>query len=621
MLQQLRSAAAGVVVKALLLLLVISFAAWGVQGYIFQEQQGDSVAKVGESSISRAEVASAFRRQLTRYRSQGLDFSEEQARSFGVLDQVIQQLIAARVYESGGEWLGMGVSDAAVRDIVRGEEVFFDETGRFSLTRYQFVLNQIGVSESQFVAETRRDILRRQIINSFDYSGDAPAVLVKALHRLRGEKRTAEIVTVPVDKALDVGEPDSTALAEIHQARAELFTAPERRRLSFLHLGSEAVLGEIVVTEDQIRQEYDNSINSFTTPETRAVQQMLLDDEETATRAAKALAGGQDYETVAKEIAGQDAADLELGTFTAGSFPAPELWDAVAGLSSGGNSEPRQTDFGWHIFRVTEIAAESITPYVDVRADIESALKNEQVGEALYRLSTALEDELAGGAGLEEAAGTLGVLVQKAGPLDIGGNDESGAPATGLPGGDFLASAFATLNGEISNVVQLAEGYYILRVEDVVPSALRPLEDVRDEVAGLWKDEKRLEAARTRALSIVERIENGGSLSEIAAAEGLTVSETSPFDRRGQGENLPAVTPRLVSDLFDARPGQAAMDESPEGMVVARLTSIVPADPGETGELGTVLGDQMIGDLLDQFSMGLRARFGVEIDRAALNRL
>lgn len=621
MLQQLRSSAASVVVKALFLLLIVSFAGWGVQGYIFQEQQGDSVAKIGELSISRGELAGAFQRQLRRYRAQGLDFTEEQARSFGVLDQVLRQLISARIYENGGEWLGMAVSDETVRNMLREEQSFFDETGRFSMQRYQFVLNQSGVTESQFVADMRRDVLRREIINSFDYSGDAPEILVKTLYSLRGEKRTAEFAVVPVDAALDVGEPDAEALAAMHQEQADRFTAPERRRLTFLHLNREAALGEVTVTEEQVRQRYDESVAAFTKPETRTVQQMLLDDEESAKKAASALAGGQDFESVAKEIAGQEAVDLDLGAFTAANFPAPELWDAVAGLSSGAVSEPGQSDFGWHIFRVTEITAESITPYEEVRADIELAMKTEESSEALYRMSTALEDELAGGASLEEAAETLSIAVQKTGLIGIDGIDETGVQAAGLPDGGFLDTAFTTLNGNLSDVVQLPEGYAVLRVEDVVMSALRPLEDVRDEVTGLWKDGKRLEAARARALSIVERIENGEALAKIAASEKLTVTETTPFDRRGEGTDSPSVTPPLVSDLFNVRPGQAAMDETPEGLVVAQLKSIVPANPEQVGDMGAVLGDQMIGDLLDQFSKGLQARFGVEIDRAALNRL
>ena len=621
MLQQLRSSAASLVAKLLVVLLIISFAAWGVTDYITQGQQDDSVATIGDVAISSTELSEAFQRELNRFQAQGIELTAEQARGLGLLDQVLDRLISARVYEAGGDWLGMAVSDDAVRKVITEEPSFFDETRRFSRSRYEFVLRQSGISEGRFVADVRRDILRREIINSFDFPDKAPDALVTALHRWRGEMRVADFAVVPVDATLDVGEPDTATLDALHQEQAERFTAPERRRLSYIHLNREAALKEIVVTDEQLRQRYEEDLAAYTEPERRTVQQMLLADEAAARRATAAIGEGRAFAAVAKESAGQDASDVELGTFTAAGFPVPELWDAVAGLAQGAVSQPRESPFGWHIFRVTRIVPETVTPFDNARKKIEEELKAEQSADVLYDLSRALEDELAGGATLEEAATALAVPLRRTALIDIGGAGVDGQAAADLPGGDFLDTAFLTESGEVSYVTQLPEGdYYILRVEAVVPSALRPLEEVRDAVADLWKADRRREAARARALAIVASVEGGGSLTDIAAAEGLAAKESKPFDRDGGGAESPHITPLLASDIFKIRPGQAAMDESPEGFTVARLKAIEPADPSNPGELATVLANQMIGDVLVQFNNGLRERFGVEVDRTALNR-
>jgi len=346
-------------------------------------------------------------------------------------------------------------------------------------------------------------------------------------------------------------------------------------------------------------------------------------DEDTARRAAAAIGEGRSFETVAKEIAGQDAAALDLGTFTAADFPVPELWDAVAGLEQGQVSEPRESPFGWHIFRVTKIVPESVTPFEQARDKIEKDLQGEQVADVLPGLSRALEDELAGGATLEEAAAALDVPLRQTPLIDINGAGTDGQKVPDLPAGDFLDTAFLTEKGEVSyEVKQLqAGGYYVLRVDDVVPSALRPLAEVRDEVVELWKSDKRHEAARARALEIVTRVENGESLTDIAGAEGLTATESKPFDRRGTGSESASVTPQLASDVFKLQPGQAAMDESPDGFTVAQLKTIVPADPTKPGEIATVLANQMMSDVLVELNNALRERFEVAVDRAALNRL
>jgi peptidyl-prolyl cis-trans isomerase D len=621
MLQQLRASAASLVAKLLVVLLIISFAAWGVTDYITQTGQEDDIAVIGDVTISSAELRDVFQRELNRFRAQGIELTAEQARSLGLLDQVLDRMISARLYEASGDWLGMAVSDDTVRKLIDEEPSFFDESGRFSRSRYEFVLSQSGVSEGQFVADVRRDILRREIINSFDFPDKAPDALVTPLHRWRGEKRVAVLAPVPVNATLDVGEPDTATLDALHQEQADRFTAPERRSISYIHLNREAALKEIVVTEEQLRQRYEENLAAYTEPEKRTVQQMLLADEATARQAAAAIGEGRTFAAVAKEIAGQEAADIELGTFTAAGFPVPELWDEIAGLAQGAASEPRESPFGWHIFRVTDIVPETVTPFDSARERIEEDLKAEQSADVLYDMSRALEDEMAGGATFEEAADVLAVPLRRTALVDIGGAGVDGQPAADLPGGDFLDTAFLTESGELSYVTQLPEGdYYQLRVEDIVPSALRPLEEVRDEVADLWKTDKRREAARTRALEIVTRVESGGSLEDIAPAEGLTAAESRPFDRRGGGAQSVHLTPLLASDLFKIRPGQAAMDESPEGFTVAQLKAIEPADMSDPGELPTVLANQMTGDVLVQFNNGLRERFGVEVDRTALNR-
>lgn len=622
MLQQLRSSAASLVAKLLMVLLIISFAAWGVTGYITQVRQDNDVATIGDAAISAKELGQAFQREINQFRAQGIEITAEQARGLGLLDQVLDRMISARVYEMGGEWLGMAVGDATVRGAIAEIPSFFDETGRFSRARYEFALSQSGISEGQFVADMRRDILRRHIINSFDFPDKAPEALAAALHRWRGEKRVVVYAAVPVDATLDVGEPDTATLDALHQEQADRFTAPERRRVSFLHLNRERASREIVVTDEQLRQRYEENLAAYTRPEKRTVQQILVPDEATARQVAAAIGEGRSFESVAKELAGQDVADLELGTFTATGFPVPELWDAVAGLAPGKVSEPRESPFGWHIFRVTEIVPESITPFDEVRSKIEEDLKGEQAVDVLHDLSQTLEDELAGGATLEQAAASLDTSLRKTAPIDNTGVGVGGQPVADLPGGDFLDTAFLTESGEMSYVTQLPDGgYYVLRVDEIVPSALRPLEEVRDEVAGLWKDDRRHEAARKRALEIVTRIENGGSLTDFASTEGLVTTESKPFDRRGGGAESASITPQLAGDVFKLQPGQAAMDESPGGFTVAQLKVIVPADPTKPGEIATVLANQMMSDVLVQFNNGLRERFGVAVDRAALNRL
>jgi len=419
-----------------------------------------------------------------------------------------------------------------------------------------------------------------------------------------------------------VGEPDEEALKKLHDELATRFTAPERRVVSYLDISPSVAMRNIQVTEEQLRENYQNRIDEFREPRKRIVQQIRLADETTARKAAEALASGKSFEDVAGEFGTGDGTALEFGRFADGEFPIPEVAGAIDSLDVGGVSAPVETAFGWHIFRLAGFQEERIQPFEEVRSEIETTLKNEKAGDVLYQLSTSVQDAIAGGATLELAAQTASLEVHKAGPIDINGMDASGDRVTGLPQGDFLQIAFAADAGATSQMTPSKDGgYFILRVDEVTPSAVRPLAEVRDEVVAAWKKDKRKSAAQERALAIVQRIENGIALKTIADEEGLTLSESKPFDRRGQGAETPLVTPALVSDIFKVKMGQAAMDESPDGYTVAQLKEIVPADAAEAEGLAKTLGDSMTSDVIVQFNNALRDRFDVEVDQSALTRL
>jgi peptidyl-prolyl cis-trans isomerase D len=621
MLQILRSSSGGLVAKAFMILLIISFGAWGVQGYLDQAGQGEIVATVGDETITTSELAAAFALDVRRFQAQGSDLTAQQARNLGLMDLALDRLIQGRTYDAASVWLGMGISDKNIAQAIREEELFRDDSGNFSRSRFEFLLRNSGVSEAQYVLDLRRDMIKREIINSLAFTAGAPAVLEKRLHLYRNEKRVATMTVVPVDDALDVGVPDDASIAQIHQDQAERYTAPERMSATFVILTAERAMKDVTVTEEGLRDRYEDNLASYTTPEKRTVQQIPFADEESARKAAGMIGEGRTFETVAKETAGIEGEALTYGEFTAGDFPIPDLAPTIQALGEGAISEPVSTDFGWHIFRVAAIQPVRVSPFEEVREQIENRLKTELASELLYNMSTTLEDELAGGATLEGAAAALGVETRKTGLVDIEGMDSDGKPVDGLPGGEFLNTLFFTVVGEQSALGQTPEGsYYILRVDEIVPSELRPLAEVRDEIVAGWQTEQRRKTAQTRALAIVERIENGEPLSGIAAAEGLETSDSNPFTRRSEGVESNLLTPVLVGDMFQLQPGQASMAETGDGFVIAELKSIQPAGPSDTGNMASVIGSQITGDILRQFDAALREEFEVDIDQAAVAR-
>jgi peptidyl-prolyl cis-trans isomerase D len=241
MLQKLRSSSGGIIAKAFMVLLIISFGAWGVQGYLNQASQGEVVASVGSDTITTSELAAAFGRDVRRIQAQGSDLTAEQARDLGLMNLALDRLITSRIYDAAADWLNMGLGDKRVADAIRAEPAFYDDSGAFSRSRFEFLLRNSNMSEQQYATDLRRDMIRREIINSLAFTDGAPIALEKKLHLYRNEQRVVTLSVVPVDKTLNVGTPDEATISQSHQDQAERYTAPECRAVSYFLLTVEPI--------------------------------------------------------------------------------------------------------------------------------------------------------------------------------------------------------------------------------------------------------------------------------------------------------------------------------------------------------------------------------------------
>lgn len=246
--------------------------------------------------------------------------------------------------------------------------------------------------------------------------------------------------------------------------------------------------------------------------------------------------------------------------------------------------------------------------------------------ETVIELANAFEDELAGGATLDEAARTLNLDLTKIDAVSAAGRAPDGSKIPAIADRPVLLSlAFSTPEGETSGLTETADGgYAMLRVDGLTPRMLRPLEEVRSRVVADWQAAQRAEAAREKAEAIAERVRAGEDLAAIAGELGLSVKTSDPF-RRDTGDAEANVPADLAADLFQLEEGGVATGEADEGHVVARLIEIRPADAGadspEVAKLRRDISDAMAGDVLAQFGDALRRKIEVRVNQDAIDAL
>ena len=627
MMQAIRTRAGSIVVKVLFGLLIISFGFWGIytRSDYFQGHSPETViATVGDDNIRAADLQKVLQPALERLRAQfGGTIEPQQVKQLGIVDLLLNQLIDRNLLDQEAARLRLDISDDVVRGAIYENPAFKGPDGKFSRALFEQVLMINRLSEDQLVARLRREVPRSDLLQALTVGIAAPRPIVEALYRYRNEKRVADIVAFPVASAADPGQPSEADLTKFYEAHPDLFRAPEFRAFSVATLAPSDIAKPAEVPEAKVRQEYEQRKEEFETPERRDVQQILSPSEEKAKEAETALAAGKDWKEVATTIAGQDPDTIDLGPLKRSEIPH-ELGDVAFELPLDKPSDPIRTPLGWHILRVVKIDAPQTQGYDEVKPQIQAELAQQEAAERLEKLGNKVDDALAGGMPLADAAQKFGLKFTPVAAADVNGHDPDGKPVT-LPGAaqDILKTAFSTEKGDTSRITEMQEGgIYAVHVDKITPPQVRPLAEVKDKAIAAWQGEQKREAVVKQAEALAAAVAQGASLAKTAGEKGLTVTSSPPLSRTP--ERGSTVSPALVAKLFAAKPNETVTATDGTGSYVAQLKAIqVPENPAEPAVIGLAneLSNEARLDIAGEFTQALRQRFPVKIEHDAIDRM
>jgi len=625
MLQAMRSKAAGIVVKVLFSILVLSFAIWGIGDYSFLRRSDPEAVRVADVKIAASTLDQQYRSEMDRLRRSFGQIDPETARQFGLMDQVIQRLVNQTLLDKAAERLDIRIGDDVLRSRLMADPQLRGANGQFDPDRFRQLLFQNNLSEAGFLALMRQDLSRGLITDAVSGGARVPDVIVDRLYRYRNERRGGDDVFVPAASFTDVGKPDDAQLQAVYDDNHDRFTAPEYRKVTVARIGADELLPKTNVTDQQVEDEYRARLPELRTPEQRDVDQLLFSDEAAAKAASEKLKAGTTFDQIAADNK-QTAEQTHLGTLTHDDL-VPELTNVIFGLPDGGVSEPVHSPFGWHILRVTKIIPGKEPTLAEVKEKVATDLKQRLAGDAAYEYSTKLEDAVANGASVDEAAAKLGLSTTKVAAVDAQGRGPDGKPVPVFEGaGDALTATFDTAEGADTQLVEGKEGtWFMVHVDGITSSALRPLADVRDQAVALWEAKQRDEKAKARAEQILSAVQGGKTLEAAAAPFGLKITKVEPTVRTTSFNVRSTVPPEVTAKLFALKPTETATVPGRDGVHVVRLTQIVAADPAADAagveQVRNQLRQQVGADMVQEYLQALRDRYGVTVNQDVVDKL
>ncbi|MCS6781181.1 MAG: peptidyl-prolyl cis-trans isomerase [Geminicoccaceae bacterium] len=622
MLDAMRRRATSWVVKAFLVLLILSFAVWGIGDIFVGRTTPEAVARVGGVEIAPEELLRETERGFRTLREQlGGQLERTPAVMDGLLRQALSRLVVRKLVDSHARDLGLEVDPATLARIVREQPAFQGPDG-FDRQRFDWILRELGMSEASYARELEGEILRSRLVDATSGAVVASEVLARELARHRGERRRGAALVVPT-ASIAVPAPEEAALeAWLEQNRAA-FTVPELKTVELVVLSADDLLEEFAPSEEEIRAEYERRKPAYTTPAQRTAGQLLASDRAVIEEAARLLGEGKSMAEVASTLADRGLTFSSLGPVAERLLPE-ELDRALFALSPGEVSAPVQSPFGWHLLRLEKSEPETVKPLAEVRDELAKDLARRAAAERLPAVADRLDDALAAGEPLEAAARQVGARHYRLPAVDATGRDEKGLPIAEPALSKEMLEEIARLGpGQSSLLVHGKDDrYFVARVEAVTPARAQSLAEVRTAAEIGWRFAEQRRLARERARALLARLEAGATPADLAREDSTLVLHTIGPLRRVDSE--PKLGPEVVRALFTAPLGKPAPEPAPtpDGFAVVVAEESIPAEGGgDPAPVRQELQAALAEAMLVGYERALRKRYPVEIDQRALARL
>jgi peptidyl-prolyl cis-trans isomerase D len=621
MLNALRNSAGRWAVRLLLGILIISFSLWGIEG-VFRGGFDRSVAEVGGREITVDKYDRAYRDQVAMLSNRlGRQLSQQEARMFGVGQNVLQNLIQTTALDIHASSLGLGISESAIIDAVHSERAFQGADEKFEKARFDEIVRNMGLNEQGFIARQREDMVRQQVVGAMSDAVSVPKTMLDAMNHFRNDERVLKYFIVEPKAAGEIAAPDDATLQKYFDDNKSRYKAPEYRRIGVLLLTPDAIKDTIALTDDELKAHYEATKRVYSQPERRTIQRLVFKDMAAARDAAAKLAADPDFIKFGKEI-GQKEDDVNLGTFARDKVADKAIGEAAFKLEKDKVSEPI-SGFMPVIIKVTEILPGEEKSFDQVKEQVRTALGAEKGRAEIQKLYDAVEDTRGGGSSVAEAAKKLNLPFKEI-TVDRRGMGKDGKPVDGLPAvRALLANAFESDVGVETNAATLEDGYAFFEVLEITPERQKSFDEVKAEVTTAWTDDETRKRLRAKAEELVGKAKGAAGFDAAAAEIGAKVETTAPLKREATAKDLPRTAVSLGFTLPDQGIGNAQLDGKPGQAVfqVAELKKAPDLDEKQAETLRTELRQGMGVDILTQYISGLQTDYGVHVNNRAVSQL
>ena len=611
----------------LVLLIFPSFVFFGIQGYSgFSGNENDTVAKVAGNKITRTEWEAAQHDQIERVRRQMPNVDAKLFDTPEMKRQSLDAVVRERVMQVAAEKLNLSVSDDRLQRLFSTDPQFaFLRNPDGSVSKEALAAQ--GMSSEMFARRLRQDLSRRQVALGLVASVFAPVGAAASALDAMFQQREIQVQRFDAKDYVDKVNPTDADLANFYKdpTHAAQFQAPEQESIEYVVLDLATLKKGVTVSDKDLRDYYAANEKRYTTPEERRASHILIKAEQGAAAAVRAAAKAKAEGLLTElkknpgafaELARKNSDDPgsaekggDLDFFARGGIAAKPLEDAAFALKPDEVSGVVESEFGYHIVKLTAVRGGQTRSFDAVRAELEAEvatqLAQKRFSEAAVEFTNMVYEQPDS---LKPVADKFKLELRTA-------QNVQRTPAAGASGAlanpKFLDALFgndAIRNKRNTEAVEVAPSTMASgRVVQYAAAQQLPLAEVKARVR------ERVVAAQ--AATVARKLGEARFAALKASPESALAQASQTVSRAQPGSAAGALLEAVLKAPADTLPSVLGVDLADAGYAVVKLVKVLGRDPA-VGDPVRVQAQyaQAWGEAESQaYYAALKTRFKVEI--------